>query len=170
MMVLEHSKAPTGTLPTAMIDVPTGKFTETDLTTEYTEHTVAVHSRPRPTAYVIPKGLIGEAEILRVTSGHAIPYYEIAENSSALLSGYVLDGENIECTEERTVIFERGAFVFPNTVPSTILSVIMEPDFNSISKRKMSLYSMLIVKADENNIIPIYRYCHDLKDGRIEVN
>ena len=83
------------------------------------------------------------------------------------LIGYKEVEDGIETGEEKEVIFPNGAYVFPNTVPSTVLGVIMEPDFNSVSKRKMSLYSMGLIEADGDKNLPVYRFCHDLVDGKI---
>ena len=77
-------------------------------------------------------------------------------------------GDEATLSEESEVSFAEGAYVFVNTVPSTVLSVIMEPDFNSASKRKMSLFSMGLIDADEDGNLPLYRYCRDLSDGKIE--
>ena len=168
LMVLEHDKSQTGSLPTPTIDVPSGKPAKTE-DTEYFEHTIALHSRPRPTAYVIPKGLENETRILDLLACHGVKYYTLAKESAVSLRQYVKAEDKVEVSSEKTVRFENGAYVFLNTVPSTILSVVMEPDFNSVSKRKMSLFSMKLVDFDENGKLPIYRYCHDLSDGKISV-
>jgi hypothetical protein len=70
-------------------------------------------------------------------------------------------------SDEQRVIFTQGCYVLANTVPSTILSVILEPDFGAKANRKMTLYSMGLVTADEQGQLPIYRFCHDLVDGSI---
>ena len=167
-MVLEHDKSQTGSLPTPTIDVPSGKPAKTE-DIEYFEHTIALHSRPRPTAYVIPKGLVNETRILDLLACHDVKYYTLAKESAVSLRQYVKAEDKVEVSSEKTVCFEKGAYVFLNTVPSTILSVVMEPDFNSVSKRKMSLLSMRLVDFDEDGKLPIYRYCHDLSDGKISV-
>ena len=166
LIVLEHGKSPTGTLSTPLLDVPSGITAEFE-NAEYFEHTIAVHSRPRPTAYIIPKGIENEQRILDLLACHAVGYYELPSESTVSLRQYVKVENGIDLSNESDVRFEKGAYVFLNTVPSTVLSVIMEPDFNSVSKRKMSLYSMNLVDADESGALPIYRYCHDLSDGRV---
>ena len=166
LMVLEHGKAPSGNLLTEIIDVPSGKKAEPE-DLEYFEHTVALHTRPRATAYVIPMGIKNEDRILDLLACHGVGYYTLPEGSVLSLRGYVKAEEGIEVSEEEDVRFEKGAYVFINTVPSTVLGVIMEPDFNSVSKRRMSLFSMGLVDFDASGRLPIYRYCHDLKNGRV---
>ena len=167
VIVLEHGKAETGAWATPLIHVPTGAVVEPDHSVAYSEHVVALKTRPRPTAYVLPVGLANEAQILRVTENHAIPHYRLPEGSAVMLRQYLWDGEQISLTQEQTVDFPQGAYVFPNTVSSVVLGVIMEPDFNRISGRKMTLMSMGLVEADENGCLPVFRYCHDLTDGKI---
>lgn len=167
VIVLEHGKGQTGTWATPMLDVPSGTVAALN-EIPYYEHTEALHTRPRATAYVIPKGLVKEAEIFRVAGNHALGHYELPAGSRVLLKQYIkMDGE-VTLAEECVVTFSQGAYVFPNTVPSTIAGVIMEPDFGSAATdRKMTLLSMGLIAADENGKLPIYRYCHDLADGKV---
>lgn len=170
LIVLEHGKGETGAIYIPMIHVPSGEITNPSYKIPYSEHTEALRTRPRPTAYVIPMGLARENEILRVAKCHAIPYYTIPAGSTVQLRQYVKSDTVADLCEERTVTFDKGAYVFVNTVPSTILSVIMEPDFNTASGRKMCLFSMKLIEADESGYIPIYRYCHDLENGKITLS
>ena len=170
IMTLEHEKAETSAFPSPIINITTGEVIEPEHFIPYTEHVIALHTRVRAAAYVIPKGLKNEEEILRVAKCHAIGYYEIPEGSAVSLCGYIKGDEKIELDEERSVKFEKGAYVFPNTVPSTILNVIMEPDFNSVSGRKMSLHSMHLIATDESGRLPIYRYCHNLINGKVTLD
>ena len=39
----------------------------------------------------------------------------------------------------------------------------------TISGRQMTLYSMGLVEADDQGNLPIFRYCHDLTDGKVAV-
>ena len=167
LMVLEHERTETGTWSSPLIHVPTGAVVDPDYAVAYTEHTIALHSRPRATAYVIPKGLPNETEILRVTENHAIARYELPVGTQLRLRQYTWEGEQAGLGDEQPVTFDHGAYVFPNTVPSTILGVIMEPDFNQASGRKMTLFSMGLIEPDETKHLPLYRYCHDLTEGRI---
>ena len=167
--VLEHEKEETGRWSTPLIHVPTGQVKDPEHSAAYTEHMVALRTRTRPTAYILPQGLANEDEILRVTDNHAIGYYALPAGSTVKLRQYIQNDAQISLTAEEDVCFETGAYVFPNTVPSAILSVIMEPDFNQASGRKMTLRSMGLVDADEKGLLPIYRYCHDLQDGKVAV-
>ena len=168
LITLEHGKEISGELETPLIDIPSGKVTDEAHKIPYHEHFAALNTRPRPTAYVIPKGIDREKKILGVITRHAVPYYTFSAGSSVMLRQYIKREEEILLSDEKAVKFEMGAYVFPNTVPSTVLSVIMEPDFNSVSKRKMTLLSMGLVSPDEEGFLPIYRYCHDLTDGKVE--
>ena len=167
VIVLEHGKSETGTWETPMLDVPSGEVYSLK-PLPYYEHTEALLTRPRATAYVIPKGLDKESGIFRVAGNHALVHYELPAGSTLLLKQYSKNNDAIALGEEQSFTFAQGAYVFPNTVASTILGVIMEPDFgSSYTDRKMNLLSMGLVEADENGKLPIYRYCHDLKDGKI---
>ena len=170
VIVLEHGRGETGTLATPMIHVPSGEITNPAYDIVYREHVLALRSRVRPTAYVIPQGIKNEERILELAECHAIGYYQLPKGSATMLRQYVKNEDNVELCEEAVVKFDNGAYVFPNTVPSTVLSVIMEPDFNTASGRKMSLLSMKLIEEDEDGYLPIYRYCHDLKDKKIEID
>ena len=170
MIVLEHGKSETGTLSTPLIHVPSGKMADPSYNIPYNEHVIALRSRVRPTAYVIPRGTANEETMLRVAACHAIEYYQLDAGSAVKLCQYIKNEDGVELCEERLTKFDNGAYVFPSTVPSTVLSVIMEPDFNSASGRKMSLLSMGLIEADENGYLPIYRYCHDLENKKIKLD
>ena len=166
-MVLEHGKEETGYWCTPLLHVPTGQVAEESYKEPYTEHTVALRSRVRPTAYVIPKGLANDREIRRVTAIHGCKHHSLPRGGKVKLQQYVKTEGGIDLTEEQVVAFPEGAWVFFNAVPSTVLNVIMEPDFNAESGRKMSLYSMGLVEADGEGKLPIYRYCHTLKTYKL---
>lgn len=167
VIVLQHGSGETGRWASPVVHAVTGEVTEPDYTAAYKEHVKALRFRTRPTAYIIPKGLANEDEILRVASNHAVDYYELPANSVVKVQQYIQKENEATLSDERAISFEQGAYVFPNTVPSTVLGVIMEPDFDSASGRKMTLFSMGLVKGDADGYLPIYRYCHDLVDGKI---
>ena len=168
LMVLEHDKSQTGSLVAPMIHVPSG-IAEPPETTNYFEHTIALRSRPRPTAYIIPMGIENESKITELLACHGIKYRTLPEGCTVSLRQYIKAEDGVDLADESAVRFDKGAYLYLNTVPSTVLSVILEPDFNSVSKRKMSLLSMNLVNFDESGGLPIYRYCHDLKNDTIEV-
>ena len=165
--VLEHGSAPTGSLPIPMIRVLTGEIADPARDMAYNEQPIAVRSRPRATAYVIPKGLPNEQQILRVITNHGIPYDMLPAGTTLPLRRYCKTDGEVDLLEETPVCFENGCYVLCNTVPSTILSVILEPDFNASSGRKMSLLSMGLVSPDGSGNLPIYRFCHNLHNGKL---
>ena len=168
LFVLEHGSTVTGTWYGPLIHVPSGEVVEENHAIEHKEHTEALATRPRATAYVIPVGLAQETEILRVTGIHGAEYYALPAGSTVNLKQYVKTEDGFTITEEQPVTFGNGALVFPNTVDSAVLNVIMEPDFNPGNpERKMTLLRMGLIEADENGNLPLYRYCHTLKDGKV---
>ena len=169
LFVLEHDKEETGAWVTPMIHVPTGRVTDAHCSTPYKEHTIALATRVRPTAYLLPQNLPNQEEILRVADIHGIGHYTLPAGSKISLYRYLQQDDQIQLSEEALFCFDEGALVFPNAVNSAVLSVIMEPDFNKVSGRKMTLLSMGLVEADENGCLPIYRYCHDLTDGKVAI-
>ena len=168
-IVLKHENAVTGSWKTPLIHVPTGAVVDAAHSEPYKEQVQFSLARPRATAYLLPLELNNEDEILRVTGCHAIRHYKLPAGSKMKVRQYLeLNGET-SLTEEKTVCFEAGALVFPNTVPSTILGMIMEPDYNRAQQRKMTLLSMGLIEPDAKGLLPLYRYCHDLKDGKAAV-
>jgi len=170
LFVLEHGSAVTGSWSGPLLHVPSGEVVEEDHIIDYKEHTKALITRPCATAYILPAGLAQEAEILRVAGNHAIDHYRLPAGSTVSLKKYVKTEEGFTVTGEQTITFQNGALVFPNTVDSAVLNVIMEPDFNPGSpERKMTLLRMGLVEADEAGVLPIYRYCHTLENGKVNV-
>lgn len=168
--VLEHGSTVTGSWSCPLLHVPSGEVVEENHAIDYKEHTEALITRPRATAYILPAGLGGEAEILRVACNHAIDHYRLPAGSTVMLKQYIKVGDDITVTEEQPVTFKSGALVFPNTVDSTVLNVIMEPDFNpGRPDRKMTLLRMGLIEADKDGKLPLYRYCHTLQDGKVTV-
>jgi len=168
IFVLEHGSAVTGALSNPLLHVPSGEVVEANHTDDYKEHTEALITRPCATAYVLPAGLPQEEEILRVAGDHAIDHYCLRAGSTVSLKQYVKTEEGFTITEEQPVTFENGALVFPNTVDSAVLNVIMEPDFNPANPdRKMTLLRMGLIEPDENGNLPLYRYCHTLEEGKV---
>jgi hypothetical protein len=169
LFVLEHGATDTGSLTVPLIHVPTGEVVDGQHSIPYREHTQALLTRPRATAYVLPAGLAREQEILRVAEGHGLSHYRLDAGSCLLLKQYRTTEDGITLDEEAPVTFHTGALVFPNTASSAILNVIMEPDFTpSTPDRKMTLLRMGLLEADQDGALPLYRYCHTLKDGRLD--
>ena len=170
LFVLEHGSSVTGSWSNPLLHLPSGEVVEENHTIDYKEHTEALATRPRATAYILPAGLAREAEIIRVAECHGIEHYCLPAGSIVNLKQYIKTGEGFTITEEQPVTFENGAVVFPNTVDSAVLNVIMEPDFNyGNPERKMTLLRMGLVEADEAGTLPIYRYCRTLENGKVNV-
>ena len=169
LFVLNHGSEETGSFTAMLINLPDGKIIDENHTVPYSEHTAALRTRTRPTAYIIPKGVENEDEILRVLGCHAIVHYELPALSTVTTRQYLKAESEISLSDDVPHTFENGAYVFPNTVPSTVLSVIMEPDFNIESGRPMSLLSMNLINEDECGKLPLYRYCHNLFDNKVYV-
>lgn len=168
LFVLEHGTPVTGSWASPLIHVPSGMVVDPDYCVDYKEHREALITRPRATAYVLPQGLTKEAEILRVAENHAVPHYRLPAGSTVSLKQYIQTADGIILTDEQPVSFENGAVVFPNVVDSTILNVIMEPDFNpSNPDRKMTLLRMGLISADESGKLPLYCYCHTLVNEKV---
>ena len=170
LFVLEHGRTATGSWANPLIHVPTGQTVDADHAIDYFEQTEALISRPRATGYVLPNGLALEAEILRVAGDHALEHYRLPAGSSAMLKRYRKTEDGIALTEEAPVTFQNGALVFPNTADSTILNMIMEPDYNPANPdRKMTLLRMGLIDADEDGLLPLYCYCRSLEAGKVAV-
>ena len=168
LFVLEHGSVVTGSWSNPLIHVPSGEIVEENHAIDYKEHTEALATRPRATAYILPTGLAQEAEILRVADNHEIPYYRLPAGSTVKVKQYVKTEEGFTITQEQPITFQNGAWIFPNTVDSAVLNVIMEPDFNPGNpERKMTLLPMGLIAADETGALPLYRYCHTLENGKI---
>lgn len=169
LFVLEHGSTVTGTWYGPLVNVPSGEVVEENHAIQHKEHTEAVATRPRATAYVIPMGLSTEAEILRVATIHGAEPYKLPVGATVNLKRYIKTEKGFDITQEQPVTLEDGAWVFPNTVDSAVLNVIMEPDFNPGNpERKMCLLRMGLIEADENGNLPLYRYCYTLKDGKVK--
>ena len=167
LMVIEHDWGKTGSFATPLVHAPTGRVTDPLHTQDYFEHTVALITRPRATAYVIPE-TVAMDEILRVVKNHDLEYYTLPAGASISLRQYVKTEEGYDMTEEKEVCFGETVYVFPNTADSTILGIIMEPDYNpSNPDRKMTLYRMGLLPEGSDGLLPLYRYCHNLNDGKI---
>ena len=167
VIVLEHEKTETGSWSTPLIHAPSGIVADAAYSAPYYEHTQALRSRPRPTAYILPQGLPNEQRILQVAAAHDIAWYRLEAPCAIAVQQYALEGEQVVLKEACLQKFEKGDYVFPNTVPSTILGVIMEPDFNSVSGRKMTLYSMGLIAPDREGSFPLYRHCQNLQAGKV---
>ena len=88
--------------------------------------------------------------------------------SATSLQQYLQKDDGISLAPEQVITFETGAHVFPNTIDSTILGMIMEPDFNPTKPElKRTILRMGLICPDEGGQLPLYRYCHNLENGKI---
>jgi len=128
-------------------------------------------SRPRPTAYVIPKGQAWAEEVTAMMDKNGVSYYELDANSAVLLQQYMGDENGASLTEEKAVTFETGAYVFPmNQVGGNVLAMTMEPDVVDSEGYNGTLLQSGVVDPDANNMLPIYRYTYDLdSQGKIQI-
>jgi len=150
------------------MDYLTGEVIDSDYQSKFRIYTTVTRSRPRPAAYVIPKGEKWADSALEVLSCHGVEHYELENGSAARLVQYKGDAASTELFPEDVVVFENGAYVFPmDQVNANPLMLIMEPDVHNPNNYEINLLSMGIVSPDENSLMPIYRYCYGLKDSKI---
>ena len=126
-------------------------------------------SRPAPTAYVMPAGEGYTEAVLNLMDRHNIAYTFIPEGSTVRLQQYTGTVEQAGLTAEKSVKFEKGAYVFCcNQVTAGILSLLMEPDVTDGAEQKGTLAQQGYFTATDG-YFPIYRYIHDLNaDGFID--
>lgn len=122
-------------------------------------YTAIDRERVAPTAYVIPAE--GSENVRTLMDMHGIDYTFIPEGSTVQLQQYVA-GETVTLTEEKSVTFPGGAYVFcKNQVRGYILSVLMEPDVDDVAEQYGTLVQQGLLTATDG-MYPIYRYIHDL--------
>ena len=124
-------------------------------------YTGVTRSRIAPTAYVIPAGEGFTENVLKLMDKHAISYTFIPAGSTVKLQQY--DMNESDClTDEKSVTFENGAYVFcRNQVRGNILSMIMEPDVDDVAEHQGTLVQQGMIHGT-NGVYPIYRYIHNL--------
>jgi hypothetical protein len=130
-----------------------------------------LHSRTRPTAYIIPKdagpGLINLDLALYITKAQGAEVYEIAPGSSVSVEQYYNKGDwetyssseygsvnviitpSADLRPEREVTFERGAYVIPmDQVAGNVMGMLWEPDVRDSYQYNGSLAQSKIVSHD----------------------
>lgn len=135
-------------------------------------------TRPRTTAYVIPKNAKGADAALEIIKKHDIYYYEVGPLSTIRLKQY--DGEvtpvkgtkyfevdKATLSEEKEFTFSEGAYVFPtNQVSGTLLMYLFEPDVKDTNH-----FGSGFCQNKTLTPVDIYRYEHDLeKDGTVYIS
>ena len=128
-------------------------------------------SRVAPTAYVIPKGLPREAEILELMQLQEIDYYYLPANTAISLQQYSgivgadLKTTNLTLSAEQMFAFPTGCYVFQmDQVNSYVLAKLMEADDGSLD-----LVEQGRIPGNDDGTLPIYRYIHDLTEGEIGI-
>lgn len=129
-----------------------------------------VRSRPRPTAYVIPKDIQNVEQILYILDNQGVEYYELAPGSAAMLEQYYYVGEYLykdkntgsiaDLRAAANVVFPKGAYVIPmDQVSGNVIAMLMEPDVNDSKGLDGTLVQSGIVAHDTDTMnYPIYRY------------
>ena len=143
--------------------------TATDTVTTPKVYSGVKRSRIAPTAYVIPAGEGFTESVVKLMERHNIAYTFIPAGSSVRLQQYTGNGTEASLTEEKTVTFPNGAYVFcRNQVAGNVLSMLMEPDVTEMEEQKGTLVQQSLI-LPTGDTLPIYRYIHDLNaDGFID--
>ena len=133
----------------------------------------AIRSRPYPTAYVLPADLPEIESILKNAEGNGLEYFRLEDGTAIELQQYyyvgdysykdgddtVKAGVEADLRPAQTVTFANGAYLFPmDQVGAIVLANVMEPDVNDYGTYKGTLVSTKLVRKDENDNYPIYRY------------
>lgn len=160
--------------PGSMMDQHTGEVSDPDYTFTMLMPSASdiKLARPRPTAYVVPQNIPGAADLTALADKHDVKWYELPAGSAVKLRQYVMPEKSASLTEEQTVTFRGGAYVFPmNQDTANILGMLMEPDSVGYQSTgvKCNVVDMKLVARDASGYLPLYRYCHDLADGKIAV-
>ncbi|MBR2309015.1 MAG: hypothetical protein IKA47_00575 [Oscillospiraceae bacterium] len=131
----------------------------------------ATATRVAPTAYVIPKGMPREAEILELLQLQEIDYYELPANTAISLQQYsgtvsaALTTTGVSLSSEQMFAFPEGCYVMEmDQVNSYVLALLMEPD-----NAAYDLVEQGRIPANEDGTLPIYRYIKNLTDDEIGI-
>ncbi len=151
-------------------DYITGKMTSEGKNSAMYYYDTAVRSRPRATAYLIPKGVAKEEKIRDLLDVHGVRYYEIAPGARVSVLGYTGTTEKAELTGESLVAFENGAIVIPlDQAASNIAAYLCEPDVTDAGSKVTSFAQMKLL-SPANGIFPIWRYQKALVSGKVQTN
>ena len=142
-----------------------------------TKH-VADTTRVRPTAYVIPAGQEWTQDVLDLLDLHAITYEFYDAGTAFNLQQYLGTTEAITLSEEKAVVFGKGAYVITMNQPSAlILTSLMEPDlqneyFEETDSGQDNIYgnfAQLQIIPGNGESFPIYRYIRNLNaEGKVD--
>ncbi len=162
------------TMKTASVDAPehyikgekisltTGETTECEHSAKWSGS--IVRTRIAPTAYVLPADLTNISYILNLMDMQGIAYTYIPKGATLPLQQYIGTVTAADLTEEKTVTFRDGAYVFTMAqVDAQILGMLMEVDVNYTADQKGSLAQQELI-VPVNGMFPTYRYIHDLNE------
>ena len=127
-----------------------------------------LRGRVAPTAYVLPADLPKIDKILEQMDAQSIAYTKLPNHAAVSLQQYYGSTEEAFLTQERTVVFPKGAYVFTMDQPKgEILALLMEPDVTDLAQYKNNLTFQGRIPQDEFGYFSTYRYIHDLQNGKI---
>ena len=144
------------------------------ISTEFVQEAVLMAptaTRVAPTAYVIPKGLAREAEILELLQLQEIDYYYLPANTAISLQQYSgvvgtdLTTTGVTLSSEQMFAFPEGCYVMEmDQVNSYVLALLMEPD-----NAAYDLVEQGRISVNEDGTFPIYRYIKNLTNDEIGI-
>ncbi len=128
LITLEHRPGTPVFLNSATYSLEDGSYLGDEVVAFY-RFDKPTHQRPRPLAYVIPKGAENIERILQIMDIEKIAYRELAAGETLTVRAYRGSAASASLAEEQSVCFEQGAYLFPTAqVMGVVLSVLMEPD------------------------------------------
>ena len=172
LLVLKHTPSKseeTGyTLPRPKWDHANGEKTQCEAT--YYRYDTAERTRPRPTAYVLPKGEPWEEKALSVLKKNFLFFYEAGSGTRMMLRQYSGTRSSAELLPETETAFPQGAYVLPmNQENANVLAMTLEPDVSDSEKHNGTLVQSGIVQPAEGGLLPIYRSERNLtSDGKAQ--
>ena len=126
--------------------------------------------RPRPTAYIMPKGEAWVDKALYILDNQGAEYYEIAAGTPVTAQQYYYIGEYTNKAGNKVgfeaglrdaaeVTFENGAIVVPmDQVAGNVIAMTFEPDVNDSNGYDGTLVQYGVVSSDANRNFPYYRF------------
>ena len=162
----ETSKHPELTVQTERIHLISGEITLFDQVPEMYDQ--IQRSRVAPTAYVLPADLPKMDAILDQMDAQSITYTKLPANAAVSLQQYYGTTDEAYLTEESTVVFPNGAYVFTmDQAKGEILALLMEPDVTDLALYKNTLTFQGKIPQNANGYFSSYRYIKDLENGQI---
>ena len=131
-------------------------------------------SRPRPTAYILPKGEEWLDKVLYILDNQGAEYFEIAAGTTIPADQYYYVGAYTTAAGstrgfeaglrgEKQVTFENGAVVVPmDQLAGNVIGMTLEPDVNDSHGYDGTIVQYGLVSADASTQdFPYYRYTQD---------